>query len=64
MDEQLNNIWDGWPDGKFLLEGKSQSSEGCMTEILAWQVLGELDNMMDEQLNMWVIGWSMNSNEE
>jgi hypothetical protein len=27
-----------------------------MTEILVWQVLGELDNMMDEHLNIWVIG--------
>jgi hypothetical protein len=35
-----------------------------MTEILVWQVLGELDNMMDEQLNIWVIGWTMNSNDE
>jgi hypothetical protein len=24
-----------------------------MTEILVWQVLGELDSMMDEQLNIW-----------
>jgi hypothetical protein len=35
-----------------------------MTGILVWQVLGELDNMMDEQLNNWVIGWAMNSNDE
>jgi hypothetical protein len=27
-----------------------------MTEILVWQVLGELNSMMDEQLNNWVIG--------
>jgi hypothetical protein len=24
-----------------------------MTGILVWQVLGELDNMMDEKLNIW-----------
>jgi hypothetical protein len=24
---QLGEIWDGWPDGNFLLEGKSQSPE-------------------------------------
>jgi hypothetical protein len=35
-----------------------------MTGILVWQVLGELDNMMDEQLKFWVIGWSMNSNDD
>jgi hypothetical protein len=35
-----------------------------MTEILVWQVLGELDSMMDEHLNMWVIGRAMNSNDE
>jgi hypothetical protein len=35
-----------------------------MTGILVWQVLGELDSMMDEQLNIWVNGWSMNSNDE
>jgi hypothetical protein len=27
-----------------------------MTGILVWQVLGELDSMMNEQLNIWVIG--------
>jgi hypothetical protein len=27
-----------------------------MTGILVWQVLGELDSMMDEQLNIWVNG--------
>jgi hypothetical protein len=27
-----------------------------MTEILVWQVLGELNSMMDEQLNIWAIG--------
>jgi hypothetical protein len=27
-----------------------------MTGILVWQVLGELDSMTDEQLNIWVIG--------
>jgi hypothetical protein len=35
-----------------------------MTRILVWQVLGELDNMMDEQLKFGVIGRSMNSNDE
>jgi hypothetical protein len=35
-----------------------------MTGILVWQVLGELDSMMDEQLKFWVIGSSMNSNNE
>jgi hypothetical protein len=35
-----------------------------MTGILVWLVLGELDNMMDEQLKFGVIGWSMNSNDE
>jgi hypothetical protein len=35
-----------------------------MTKILVWQVLGEQDNMMDEKLNIWVIGRSMNSNDE
>jgi hypothetical protein len=35
-----------------------------MTEILVWQVLGQLDNMMDEQLNIWVIILTMNSNYE
>jgi hypothetical protein len=35
-----------------------------MTEILLCQVLGELENMMDEQLNICVIGCSMNSNDE
>jgi hypothetical protein len=25
-----------------------------MTGILVWQILGELDIMMDEQLNIWV----------
>jgi hypothetical protein len=35
-----------------------------MTEILVWQVLGELDSMMDEQLKFGVIRWSMNSNDE
>jgi hypothetical protein len=35
-----------------------------MTEILVWQVLGELNNMMDEQLNIWAIGRTMNSNDE
>jgi hypothetical protein len=24
-----------------------------MTGMLVWQVLGELDSMMDEQLNIW-----------
>jgi hypothetical protein len=28
----------------------------CMTGILVWQVLGELDSMIDEQFNIWVIG--------
>jgi hypothetical protein len=32
-----------------------------MTEILVWQVLGELDIMMDERLNIWVIEWMVNS---
>jgi hypothetical protein len=35
-----------------------------MTGILVWQVLGELDSMMDEQLKFRVIGWSMNSDDE
>jgi hypothetical protein len=35
-----------------------------MTGILVWQVLGELDSMMDEQLKLGVIEWSMNSNDE
>jgi hypothetical protein len=35
-----------------------------MTGILVWQVLGELDSMMDEQLNIWVIGRSINSNDK
>jgi hypothetical protein len=35
-----------------------------MTEILVWQLLGELDSMMDEQLNIWVIERSMNNNDE
>jgi hypothetical protein len=59
---QLGEIWDEWPDGKFLLEGKSQSPEFVWLEYC--QVLGELDNMRDEQLNIWVIGWSMNSKDE
>jgi hypothetical protein len=32
-----------------------------MTKILVWKVLGELNNMMDEQLNNWAIGRGMNS---
>jgi hypothetical protein len=35
-----------------------------MTGILVWQVLGELDSMMDEQLKFGVIGRSMNSNDK
>jgi hypothetical protein len=35
-----------------------------MTEILVWQVLGELDSMMDEQLKFGVIGRSTNSNDD
>jgi hypothetical protein len=35
-----------------------------MTEILVWQVLGELDSMMDEHLNIWVMRRSMNSYNE
>jgi hypothetical protein len=32
-----------------------------MIEILVWWVLGELDIMMDEQLNNWTMGRTMNS---
>jgi hypothetical protein len=32
-----------------------------MTKILVWRVLGELNNMMGEQLNNWAIGRMMNS---
>jgi hypothetical protein len=35
-----------------------------MTGMLVWQVLGELDSMMDEQLKFGVIGRSTNSNNE
>jgi hypothetical protein len=35
-----------------------------MTGILGWQVLGELDSIMDEQLKSGVIRRSMNSNDE
>jgi hypothetical protein len=27
-----------------------------MSGILVWQVFGELDSKLDEQLNIWVIG--------
>jgi hypothetical protein len=40
-----------------VLTGRKITVTGvCMAKILVWQVLGELDNMMDEQLNIWVIG--------
>jgi hypothetical protein len=45
---QLGEIWDGWPDGKFSLEGKITVTEVHMIGILVWLVLGGLDNMMDE----------------
>jgi hypothetical protein len=40
-----------------VLTGRKITVTGVrMTGILVWQVLGELDSMMDEQLNIWVIG--------
>jgi hypothetical protein len=35
-----------------------------MTGILVWQVLGELDSMMDERLKFGEVGRSVNSNDE
>jgi hypothetical protein len=49
---------------KVLTGRKITVIEVRMTGILIWQVLGELDSMMDEQLNFGVIGWPMNSNDE
>jgi hypothetical protein len=47
-----------------LTRRKITVTEVRMTEILVWQVLGELIIMMDEQLNNWAIGRMMNSNDE
>jgi hypothetical protein len=52
-------------DQREVLTGRKITvTEVHMTKILVWQVLGELDNMMNEQLNIWVIGSSLNSNDE
>jgi hypothetical protein len=37
-----------------VLTGRKITVTGVrMTGMLVWQVLGELDSMMDEQLNIW-----------
>jgi hypothetical protein len=55
----------GWVTRRKVLTGRKITVTGVrMTEILLCQVLGELENMMDEQLNICVIGCSMNSNDE
>jgi hypothetical protein len=47
----------GWVTRREVLTGRKITVTGvCMTEILVWQVLGELNSMMDEQLNIWAIG--------
>jgi hypothetical protein len=46
----------GWVTRREVLtRRKITVTEVCMTAILVWQVLCELDIMMDEQLNIWVI---------
>jgi hypothetical protein len=71
---QLGEIL-GWVTNREVLTGRKITVTGVrMTEILVWQVLGELNNMMDEQ---WIIGrsderwivsmdewWTMNSSYE
>jgi hypothetical protein len=47
----------GWVTNREVLTGRKITVTGVrMTEILVWQVLGELNSMMDEQLNIWAIG--------
>jgi hypothetical protein len=35
-----------------------------IVEIMVWQVLGGLNNIMDEHLNIWAIGRTINSSYE
>jgi hypothetical protein len=55
----------GWVTRWEVLTGGKITVIGVrMTGILVWQVLDELDSMMDEQVKFGVIGGSMNSNNE
>jgi hypothetical protein len=46
----------GWVTRWEVLTGRKITVTGVrMTRILVWQVLGELDSMMDEQLKLGVI---------
>jgi hypothetical protein len=55
----------GWLTNQEVLTGRKITVNRVrITVILVWQVLGELIIMMDEQLNIHVIGRMMNRNHE